>query len=239
MNKKLIIIFLILTIVLIIGIFIFTKKQDSTNKDALAFKEEYEKLNNKTNEKTGKKMRVLEIDRNNPFIYKDASEIIQMIENKETFVVYFGFSDCPWCRSVVPTLIKVADDLDIDKVYYTSVKEIRDVLEMDENNKIRTITKGTDDYYELIKLLDSVLENYTLVDKDNNEVKIDEKRIYAPNIVSIVKGKAEKMSTGISDEQTDPFMKLNDNLKKDMYDKIKSTMEVVLEYDMCSLDSKC
>jgi 23S rRNA pseudouridine955/2504/2580 synthase len=43
------------------------------------------------------------------------------IENKETFVVYFGFSDCPWCRSVVEELIHVAKDLNVEKLYYAEV----------------------------------------------------------------------------------------------------------------------
>ncbi len=52
-----------------------------------------------------KKVRELTIADNNPFVYKTAEELVKMIEEDKTFTVYFGFSTCPWCRSVMTSLI--------------------------------------------------------------------------------------------------------------------------------------
>ena len=66
-------------------------------KDAIRFKQEYEALNGEENG-NGKNYRVVEIDENNPFVYATTDEIVEKINNKESFVVYFGFAKCPWCR---------------------------------------------------------------------------------------------------------------------------------------------
>ena len=65
------------------------------------------------------------------------------MDNNETFVVYFGFADCPWCRSVLPTLLDVADDLKIDKIYYVDVKEIRNKLDVDDEGNVRAVASST------------------------------------------------------------------------------------------------
>ena len=206
--------------------------------DGQIFKEEYESLNGKQN--NNKTYRKLNIDEDNPFIYKEASEIIDMIENKETFVVYFGFNSCPWCRSIIPTLIEVADDLDIYTIYYVDVKEIRDIQKLNDDNTISTTKKATDDYYTLLQKLNPVLDDYTLVDNNGNEVNTNTKRIYAPNIVAVLEGIPTKMTTGISEKQTDAYMELTKEMKEETYDKIKCTIECTKELsNVCIKDQKC
>ena len=208
--------------------------------DAYIFKEEYETLNNRETNYGDTYYRALEIDEENPIIYKKASDILKMIDNKETFVVYFGFASCPWCRSVLGSLFDVSSDLGIDKIYYVDVKEIRDVMDFDDNGNIITTKEGTADYYQLLNKLDNVLADYTLTDSEGNEIVAGEKRIYAPNIISVVDGVANGMTTGISDDQTDAYMELTDNMKNDSYEKIKCTIEcVTLKKAICMADKKC
>lgn len=194
--------------------------------DALKFKEEYEKLNGEKNS-TGKEYRTLSIPEDNPFIYKSASDVVEMINNKETFAVYFGFDSCPWCRSVIPTLIEVAKDNNIEKIYYVDVKDIRDTIEINEDGQLETTKEGTVAYYELLELLDKVLNDYSLIDSDNKEVSTDEKRIYAPNIVIIVDGKAKKLESGISQKQIDGYMELTDEIKEDTYNKFNQALQIM------------
>ncbi len=235
---------------LIIFVCLFTmtacnQKDNNTNKskveeDSIKFKEDYEKLNGKTRDKDGKTIRTIEISKDNPFKYKTEDELIQAINNKETFIVYFGFNDCPWCRSVVPTLIEVAKDLKIDNIYYVDVKEIRDVLELDDDNKAITKTKGSDGYYKLLKLLDNVLADYELTTKDGEKIKTGEKRIFAPNIVAVVDGKPKKLTSGISSKQNDAYMELSDDMKEDMYNNIKAILELIVDTNnSCSYNSAC
>lgn len=231
-------------IIVVIGLFLLvgcSSSKEKVNKtDALLFKEEYESLNGEMSNYGDKTYRTLEIDKNNPFIYKKASDIIEMIDNKETFAIYFGFSSCPWCRSIIPNLIDVTIDLGIEKIYYVDVKEIRDILELDNDGEVIISKEGTDDYYKLLEKLDSVLDDYTLIDDDGNEVYTNEKRIYAPNIVTVVDGVATGMTTGISNLQEDAYMKLTDEINEESYNKIKCTIECIAEEKtMCTVDKKC
>lgn len=223
-------IFMILLLVLVIS--------GCNNKnDAIKFKEEYEALNGVEN--NGKIIRTISIDKDNPFIYKEASDIVDMINDKETFIVYFGFSKCPWCRSMIEKLIEVAKDYKVDTIYYVDVLDIRDTLKLDDNNEVITDKNGSKDYMKLIKLLDNVLSDYNLVDSEGNKVSTNEKRIYAPNVVSIVKGKATLLTEGISDSQEDAYQDLTDEMLDEEYDMLSKVMEEIMGSTACSTNSKC
>ena len=227
-------------LILILFISLFVTGCSANNKDALKFKEEYEKINGDKTSYSDNKYRTLKIDKNNPYVYSSAKEILEKINNKETFYVYFGSSYCPWCRSVIESLIEVSSDLGLEEIYYVDVKDIRDTMKVNDDGKVETDKKGTSGYYKLLKLLDNVLDDYTLTNKDNEGVSANEKRIYAPTVISIVDGKAEDMTTGISNAQTDAYMKLTDEMKKETYNKFKCVLECVTENkNSCSIDKKC
>ncbi len=240
-NKTLMIIFTILVFLLFMGIVYFVYTMSNT--DAVKFKREYESLNNVQIENSDKKHRKISIPSNNPFIYKTEDEIVKMMNNKETFIVYFGFNKCPWCRSVLPTLIEVANDYNIETIYYVDILEIRDILNVDDEGNLITERMGTKGYYKLLELFDNVLDDYALEDKDGNNVITNEKRIYAPNIVGVVNGKAEKLTTGISDiqeEAQDAFMEISDEMKKDSYSKIECIIKCINEKNKtCTLEKAC
>ena len=65
MKKK---VFLIL--ILFIGLFV--TGCSANNKDALKFKEEYEKINGDKTSYSDNKYRTLKIDKNNPYVYSSA-----------------------------------------------------------------------------------------------------------------------------------------------------------------------
>lgn len=206
--------------------------------DAEKFKEEYEKLNG-TKSKSGKTIRKIEVDKNNPFVYKSAGDIVKMIESKETFLVYFGFPSCPWCRSILSTLISVSKDYNVDKIYYVNIYNIRDTKELDKDGKVTTTKEGSVDYMKLLEKFGSTLSDYVLTDEKGKEIKTGEKRIFSPNIIYVSKGKAKKITTGISDKQTDGYMELTDKMKDEMY---KSIEKVIKEYSKdnssCNVNSK-
>ena len=206
--------------------------------DAEKFKEEYESINNE--EIYGNKARELNIDKDNNIVYKTADEVVSMIENKQTFVVYFGFAKCPWCRSVLPSLLDVSKDLGLEKLYYVDISEIRDTLELNEDNEVVASKEGTEGYYKLLKLLESVLDDYKLENSDGEEVDAYEKRIYAPNVISIVKGEAKEKETGIIDSLTDPYMEITSQMKEEIYNKFKCVIKCTLDASKtCSIDKGC
>ncbi len=220
-KKHLILIAVLIIVLLVIGVLVF--HPFSKANDALKFKKEYESLNG-TRLESGQKVRSITIDRENPFIYKSAEEIVEMIDHQETFAVYFGFNTCPWCRSILPTFIEVAKDLKIESIYYVDVKEIRDTLTVDQEGKVQTTKKGSEGYYALLERLDAVLSDYSLQDASGKKVDAHEKRIYAPNVISILKGTPQKITTGISDKQENGYMQLTKEMLKDTYQKIECVL---------------
>lgn len=189
--------------------------------DATKFKEEYEKLNG-TKNSSGEAHRTITIPEENPMVYAEAKDIVEKINNKETFYVYFGFSTCPWCRSVIEKALEVASSAEVDKIYYVDVLDIRDTLELDEDDKVVTTKAGTKDYYELIDLLDDVLEEYTLTNSKNKKIDTKEKRIYAPNFVYVKDGKPEDCIEGTSSKQKEARGELTDKILKDEEKAFKS-----------------
>lgn len=215
MKKKIILLFILLIIP-------FTLIGCTNNKDAIAFKNDYESLNGKTN-KNGKEYRHVNISKNNPMIISNGKEIIKMIENEESFYVYFGSKRCPWCRSVIEKAIEVANENDIDKIYYVDIWDdegneiLRDKYTLDENNEKVLVNDGTEEYFKLLDYLKDILPDYTYAANKNggSKLEISEKRIYVPLFVYIAKGKPIRQTSGLSEKQTDSREELTNEILKD------------------------
>lgn len=191
-----------------------------TKKYAVEFKKEYESLNGKTNA-SGKIHRSVTITKDNPFEKVSSSKVLDMINNNETFYVYFGDSMCPWCRSVIEKCIEVANKKKIEKIYYVKIWDdagneiLRSKYKLNDKNEAEVVTKGTDDYYKLLEKFDSLLSDYTLTSSNGEKISVGEKRIFAPNFIYIENGKPIKIVEGISDKQKDSREKLTEEILKD------------------------
>lgn len=211
----------IFTCVLLI-IFLFSLTACGKNKAAIAFKKEYESLNGKTNA-SGQIHRTLNISEDNPYEKVTPKEIVNKIENNDTFYLYIGDSLCPWCRSVLEKSIEVAKEKNVDKIYYIDIWDdegneiLRDKYEIKDGKAVK-VSDGTPEYKKLLKVFDSVLSDYTLTDEEENKIEVGEKRIYAPNFFYIKKGKVIKKVEGISDKQEDSRQKLTKSILKDEED---------------------
>lgn len=199
---------IILSLLLIIGLISLTgcndKQKETTNSDAIKFKQEYESFNGEKNEYF--EYRNLSINVNNPFIYTTAEDILKKIENEESFIVYFGDPECPWCRSVIEQAVISANENDIRKIYYVRIWDgfhneiLRDTYEVKDGESVLK-NKGTDAYYKIIEEFANVLEDYTLIDENNKTIDVGEKRIFAPNYIYVKEGKAVELIQGISEKQ--------------------------------------
>ena len=194
-----------------------------TNKNALDFKKEYEALNGKENA-SGKVHRTISISEDNPYEKVSSKMILELIDNKETFYVYFGDEMCPWCRSVIEKSIEVAKKNNINKIYYVKIWDsegnevLRSKYKLNDSNEPELVQKGTDDYYELLKKFDKVLADFTLSTKTGEKINVNEKRIYAPNFIYVEKGVPIKIVEGISDKQKDSREDLTKEILKDEED---------------------
>ena len=205
------------------------KKDDiiaSEKTNALLFKQEYEALNGKENAR-GMEYRTVNISEDNPYVYQTADQIVDRIKNGETFYVYFGDTQCPWCRSNVEMAASMASEYDIDTIYYVKIWDeshneiLRDKLSIDENGNVKEDVKGTDSYYELLTLLDDVLSDYKLSD----DVEPTEKRIYAPNYIYIENGKPVILIEGISEAQENAYEELTEEMLNDEKEAFKELFD--------------
>ncbi len=180
--------------------------------DSKAFKEQYESLNNTKNSNDQDYLNV-SIKENNPVDIKTDEEIVSVLEDG-TGVIYFGFNSCPWCRSLVETLLTSIDDNGIENLYYVDVKDIRSTFEV-KNKKLTNTKKGTEGYYQILDKLDEYLEEYT-IEANNKEYDAKEKRLYAPTVVAIKDGEIVGFHEGTVESQEDPYLGLNDTQKKEL-----------------------
>lgn len=156
--------------------------------DAERFQYEYESMNGKYDDH-GHKMRDLSIPVENPMVYSSFSDIIQRITANETFVVYFGYTKCPWCRGNIEALLTSAAECGLNVIYYVDVYTNRDTYEIN-NGEPTKVKDGAEGYNELLELLGPVLQDYTLEDNNGNSINTGEKRIYAPNVIVVKDGTA-------------------------------------------------
>ena len=215
-DKKLFlgIILLLLAFTLFVGTLAFKDKDNKNpnevvNTEALDFKKEYESLNNKLNENNGKYYKELNVSDNNPVDIVNEKEVIDILENK-TGIIYFGFPECPWCRSMLPVLLQTLDNANIDNLYYLNILNIRDSFELNDKNQVEKTKEGTDDYYKILDILDEFLETYYLTNSKGKEISTKEKRLLAPTIVGVKEGKIVGLHVATVESQKDPYEALND-----------------------------
>lgn len=212
-------------IILLISLTLLTSCSKNET-DNIKFKKEYEKLNT-VEMIEGENYRNLDISKDNPFVYTTAEDIVNKIESKETFYVYFGSSKCPWCRSVIETFISVANQNKIDKVYYIDIWDnnhneiLRDKYELDSNNKPKEVSKGTESYYKLLDYFNDYLDDYTLSTTKGKIINVGEKRIFAPSFVYIENGETKDLVTGISKKQ----ISYNSELSTDILTEEENTFK--------------
>ena len=215
-------------LLVIVSLFVVTscESKKEPTKEALAFKEDYEKLNGKEN-KSGKVHRTVSIDEANPFVEVSAEDIVKKIANNETFYVYFGSTLCPWCRSTIESAIKVAKENNIETIYYVDIWDdegneiLRDKLEVDKKGKVKVAKDGTESYYKLLDYFDEYLRNYDLTDSNGKAVESNEKRIYAPNYMYIENGNIKKLTNGKADSQKDSREELTETIKNEQLTKFR------------------
>ena len=199
MNKKAAIVLCILIVLIgsgVGGYFIIKDINDSPkieNKesDAKKFSKEYE-----------------EVAEDNVFVYKSADEIIDILKHG-TGVVYLGFPECPWCQAYVKYLHEVANEVEINKIYYTNTKKLK------ENDM--------DKYYEIVDLLEDHLQY-------NDEGK---PWIYVPNVTFVIDGEIIANDNETS-KDTKGFKKPEDYWTSEevnsLKSKLKENMKKILEF---------
>ena len=220
--------------VLIVFLLVFIVYGCAFEKDSVRFEKEYEGYNGKQISDNLKYMEV-DIDDENPIVYATVDDIVELLKDGSG-VIYFGYPECPWCRNAVPVLLDAAEEVGISKIYYMNMKDQRDELIVDDNGNIIAKDTGTADYKKLLTVLDEILDDYIIKDKDGNEYNTGEKRIYVPLVVFVKNGEIVGTHIDTVPSQTNPFVKLNDE-QEDELEKIYAHLMMKTIDSVC--DSSC
>ena len=227
--------------VLVIGLCVYaiaTHKEEKLT-DALKFKKEYESLNEVVNENNEKQYMEIFIDEENPIVYKTGQEIVEIMKNEDA-IIYFGFATCPWCRNAVPVLLDAAKELNVDKIYYVDILDIRDTYKFSGSIEPEQTKKGTDAYYNILKILDKKLDKFYVKDEAGNMYDTGVKRLYAPTVVGVKNGKVVGFHEATVESQTDPYIVLTDKQKEELKKEYKTIIEAVNKKDnVCKDNTAC
>lgn len=216
-------------------------KDNNKETDAMRFKNEYEALNDTIRESDGAKYNSVRIDENNPFVYIDVKEALEIIDNKDA-IIYVGAPWCPWCRNAISVMIDVAKQVNVKEIYYLDLDRDKSIWEVEDGKAVKKVD-GTDYYYQLLEKLKDNLRDYTLTLEDGKTVETGEKRIYMPYVFGIKNGRVVAEHTGtvdLDDEQT-KYDYLTEDQEKELYDIYKNIFELVNKDvgGSCDKDGEC
>ena len=220
----------IITIIVLTMCLFLTGCESDCNK----FKEEYESLNGKTFYQNYKYKDVT-IPEDNPIKYSNYKEIIDIVKNGSG-VIYLGYPECPWCRSMVSVLMEAANNTNISTIYYLNMHDVRDEYELSDNNEVKLVREGQEGYQELLETLDEILLDYTIKDSDGVEYSVLEKRIYVPIVIFVHDGTIVDYHMDTVETQTNPMDELTEEEHDELYDIYVSGIHKVLD-DLC--DENC
>lgn len=240
MKEKKILLFLAPILCLILLILSFITFINKGN-DSLKFKQEYESLNGKTSFLNNKYSK-LNISVNNPIKYSNYDEIINLIKSG-TGIIYLGFPECPWCRSALPVLLDVSKNNNVETIYYLNIKNERDSYIVEDDKVIYAIDddgkeiKGTNGYFELLKVLDEYLSEY-VIELDGKLYEVGEKRLYAPSVIFVKNGYVTHIQVSTVETHIDPYKTLTSEQYSELYSIYEN--EILNIYNnTCSNGTSC
>jgi len=182
-------------------------QRDNTEyrEDAIRFKEKYEALNG-SEVAPGMVRQTITIPRDNPFVFANMDQIVELVENGSG-IIYFGFPECPWCRTAVPAMIEAAAELGIEEIFYMNMTPERNIKIINDEGEIEETRAGTPGYMRLLELLEPYLMDYTITGPNGETVDLNQKRIFVPFVLIVREGNviAHKFYTLPIQDET-PFM---------------------------------
>ena len=183
MNKRRIILFFLIGVIIAIIIMLVVKYINLSSleyDDGDKFKDEYMELNNVATD-DGKKYPRVSISDENKIKYTSYDEILDIFKSDGNAVIYFGYAKCLYCRSVVSVLVDAAVETGLDKIYYLDIEE-----------------KGEND-----EQLFTVLDDRFIATSDND------RKIYSPLVIFVADGKIVSHNKGTLFSQDDPYVLLD------------------------------
>lgn len=219
--------------IIIFGVLLFLLNSFYENKDITSdekkFKKEYESLNGKESS-DDKEMLSITIPLKNYIKYIDSSTVIERL-SKGSSVLYFGFPACPWCRNLIPELLKVNEEYQLP-IYYYNALDIRDKKHLDDDGNVITDTEGSKEYYKILELLGEKASRYDGLEDDSI------KRLYFPTVVFVKGGEVMGVYEGTVASQNNPYERLSKKQKGELFENLEKYFDK-MTVSVCDKDQAC
>ena len=112
------------------------------------------------------------------FVESSIREMYERTRRKESFVIFFGFAGCPWCRDFMPVMNEAARKSGCDTVFYANSRE----------NPAWKSNLDMDDYDLLVQMA------YNYLPLDENNIR----HLDAPTAYFVKNGKIRKAVGSLS-----------------------------------------
>jgi hypothetical protein len=153
----------------------------AVNPETEKFKNEYEALNGRTTPDGEHIYKNVEIPNSVKIEYVNGQGAMALLSEEggeSGAVIYMGFPECPWCRTLLPPLMEACGESGYaGTVYYYNGLADRDVKSLSEDGQIVTEEEGTEAYRDLVAILYDHLSPYKGLEDDAV------KRIYFPTTI--------------------------------------------------------
>jgi len=230
MKKNIVIITSLIIVIAVMALVLVFMKTDKPTinytEDEIKFKTDYETLNG-TELAENYILKTIDIDSDNNVKYISDKDIIDKL-TKGTNIIYFGWEDCNWCRSIVPTLVSTVKESEIDTLYYYNFKDLRTSY---ENNTDKEKVKI---YEQILSIIGSDITSQ--FNEESN--RSGEKKILAPTVVFIKGGKYVGLHVKSVDSQINSTDELTDSQIKELKNIYKNNISK-LENNVCSDSEGC
>ncbi len=172
-------------------------------------------MNQKINSQTNAERFAAEytqVEKDNPFVYESAEDIINIIEHG-TGVVFLGFPECEWCQAYAGYLAAAAKDAGLDTIHYYNIQDDR--------------TNNTETYQKLVSLLSGNLQ----YDENGN------RRIYVPDTAFVIDGRIianDLESSKDTAGETDPAAYWTEARVSALKTRLASYMKQIIDAGGCT-----
>lgn len=186
--------------------------------DVEQFRREYEIMNGQLAMDGEHTYQALEIPEDAPVVCLEADEVSELMD-EGTGVLYLGFPECPWCRTLLPVLFEAVEKSGFDgNVYSYNALQDRDSRALDENGEVVVKSEGTPLYRMLLERLDAYLQPYPGL----NDPTV--KRILFPTTVFLRGGEVVAVHCVTVDSQTDGYAPLTEEQHDELLAALTESM---------------
>lgn len=175
---------------------------------AALWREGYESLNGETSE-SGKLYPTVVIPEELQVSLPTEEEVLGLFRDG-TGILYFGFPECPWCRTLLPVLSEVLTENPGIALYSYDLRPERDEYRLDEGGGLLQIREGTAFYESLLSVLDGWIGPYQGLNDDSI------KRIYMPTLVFLKDGVIQSVHINTVEGQKSGYDPLTDEQREEL-----------------------